>query len=57
MKYMDSSQVEKKMGTRIAKNNIAKSIFFLSTLVGLVVLVVLFYRVISASIGWIDFEF
>ena len=57
MKYMDSSQVEKKMGTRIATNNIAKSIFFLSTLVGLVVLVVLFYRVISGSIGWIDFEF
>ena len=57
MKYMDSSQVEKKMATRIATNNIAKSIFFLSTLVGLVVLVVLFYRVISGSIGWIDFEF
>jgi phosphate transport system permease protein len=57
MKYMDSSQVEKKMGTRIATNNIAKFIFFLSTLVGLVVLVVLFYRVISGSIGWIDFEF
>ena len=57
MKYMDSTQVEKKMGTRIATNNIAKSIFFLSTLVGLVVLVVLFYRVISGSIGWIDFEF
>ena len=57
MKYMDSSQVEKKMGTRIATNNIAKSVFFLSTLVGLVVLVVLFYRVVSASIGWIDFDF
>ena len=57
MKYLDSSQVEKKMGTRIATNNIAKSVFFLSTLVGLVVLVVLFYRVVSASIGWIDFDF
>ena len=57
MKYMDSTQVSKKMATRIATNNIAKSIFFLSTLVGLVVLVVLFYRVISGSIGWIDFEF
>ena len=57
MKYIDSSQVEKKMGTRLAKNNFAKTIFFLSTLVGLVVLVVLFYRVISGSIGWIDFDF
>ena len=57
MKYIDSSQVEKKMGTRLAKNNFAKTIYFLSTLVGLVVLVVLFYRVISGSIGWIDFNF
>ena len=57
MKYIDSSQVEKKMGTRLAKNNLAKTIYFLSTLVGLVVLVVLFYRVISGSIGWIDFNF
>ena len=45
------------MGTRLAKNNFAKTIYFLSTLVGLVVLVVLFYRVISGSIGWIDFNF
>jgi phosphate transport system permease protein len=57
MKYIDSSQVEKKMGTRLAKNNLARTIYFLSTLVGLVVLVVLFYRVISGSIGWIDFDF
>ncbi|WP_428909121.1 phosphate ABC transporter permease PstA [Niallia sp. Krafla_26] len=57
MKYIDSSQVEKRMGSRLAKNNVAKTMFFLSTLVGLVVLVVLFYRVISGSIGWIDFEF
>lgn len=57
MKYIDSSQVEKRMGSRLAKNTIAKSIFFLSTLVGLVVLIILFYRVISGSIGWIDFDF
>ena len=45
------------MATRLVTNNFAKTIFFLSTLVGLVVLVVLFYRVISESIGWIDFDF
>ena len=28
MKYIDSSQVEKKMGTRLAKNNFAKTISF-----------------------------
>jgi len=57
MKYVDQSQVKKHMGSRLAKNNIAKTIFFLSTLVGLVVLVVLFYRVISGSLGWIDWQF
>ena len=57
MKYIDSAQVEKRMGTRLVANNIAKSIFFLSTLVGLVVLIILFYRVISGSIGWLDFQF
>jgi phosphate transport system permease protein len=57
MKYIDYSQLEKKMGSRLATNNIAKTIFFLSTLVGLVVLVILFYRVISGSIGWLDWSF
>jgi phosphate transport system permease protein len=57
MKYIDSAQVQKKMATRLFANNLAKTIFFLSTLVGLVVLVVLIYRVIADSIGWIDFDF
>ncbi|WP_338470257.1 phosphate ABC transporter permease PstA [Niallia sp. XMNu-256] len=57
MKYVDPVQVEKKMGSRLVKNNLAKSIFFLSTLVGLVVLVILFYRVISGSLGWLDWQF
>src|SRR4051812_28129375 len=57
MKYIDSAQVQKKMATRLFANNLAKTIFFLSTLVGLVVLVVLIYRVIADSVGWIDFDF
>ena len=57
MKYIDHSQVKKKMNSRLAKNNFGKTIFFLSTLVGLVVLVVLFYRVFSDRIGWIRLEF
>ncbi len=57
MKYIDSAQVEKKMGSRLAFNNIAKTIFFLSTLVGLVVLVVLIYRVLADGIAWLDFDF
>ncbi|MFS0861565.1 phosphate ABC transporter permease PstA [Fredinandcohnia sp. 179-A 10B2 NHS] len=57
MKYVDVVQVQKKLNTRLFTNNIAKSIFLVSTLFGLVVLSVLFYRVISQSIGWIDFQF
>ncbi|AST92568.1 phosphate ABC transporter permease PstA [Sutcliffiella cohnii] len=57
MKYIDSAQVQKKMSSRLLFNQILKTLFFLSTIVGLVVLVVLFYRVISQSIGWIDLSF
>jgi phosphate transport system permease protein len=57
MKYVDASQVQKKMNTRLLTNNLAKILFFLSTLFGLVVLVVLFYRVFSQGIGWIDIDF
>lgn len=57
MKYVDVVQVQKKLNTRLFTNNLAKSIFLISTLFGLVVLSVLFYRVISQSIGWIDLQF
>jgi len=57
MKYVDVEQVQKKMGSRLFANNLAKALFLLSTLFGLVVLVTLIYRVYSDSIGWIDFEF
>lgn len=57
MKYIDNAQVEKKMGTRLLKNTFAKNIFFLATMVGLVVLVILIYRVFADSMGWIDFNF
>ncbi|WP_226680096.1 phosphate ABC transporter permease PstA [Sutcliffiella horikoshii] len=57
MKHVDAAQVQKKMNSRLAVNNIAKSLFLAATLIGLVVLVILFYRVISQSMGWIDFQF
>lgn len=57
MKYVNTNQVQKRMNTRLLKNNIAKSLFLLSTLVGLIVLVILIYRVYSQSIGWIDWQF
>jgi phosphate transport system permease protein len=57
MKYMDSTQIQKNLASRLLKNSIAKRLFFLATLVGLVVLIILIYRVITDSIGWIDLEF
>ncbi|KMJ60138.1 phosphate ABC transporter permease [Bacillus sp. LL01] len=57
MKYVDAVQVQKKMNSRLTVNNIAKSLFLIATLIGLVVLVILFYRVISQSMGWIDLQF
>ncbi len=57
MKYVDSNQVLKKMTYRLSINNIAKYLFMLSTLFGLIVLIVLLYRVISQGLGWIDYPF
>ncbi|WP_078545644.1 phosphate ABC transporter permease PstA [Litchfieldia alkalitelluris] len=57
MKYIDSAQVQKKMGVRLSTNQFAKSLFFLATIFGLIVLVVLIYRVFAQSLGWIDLDF
>lgn len=57
MKHVDSTQVQKKMTTRLLTNNIAKNLFLLATMFGLLVLVVLIYRVFAQSIGWLDFDF
>ena len=57
MKYVDSTQVQKKMGSRLLANNLAKALFFLSTLFGLIVLVVLIYRVLKDGLPWIDMDF
>jgi phosphate transport system permease protein len=57
MKYLDTKQVQKKMSTRLVKNNISKILFLLATLFGLVVLVTLIYRVLVDGIGWINFDF
>ena len=57
MKYLDQAQVTKKMNTRILINHIAKSIFLLATLFGLVVLAILIARVVTQGIGWINLDF
>jgi phosphate transport system permease protein len=57
MKYVDAAQVQKKMNSRLVTNNLAKTIFFLSTMFGLVVLAVLIFRVVSEGIGWVNLDF
>ncbi|MFC0469386.1 phosphate ABC transporter permease PstA [Halalkalibacter kiskunsagensis] len=57
MKYVDTAQVQKKMNTRLVTNNLAKSLFFVSTIFGLIVLAVLIFRVVSEGISWINFDF
>ncbi len=54
---MDASQVQKKMSARLLTNRITKIIFLLATLLGLVVLVTLFYRVLADGLGWMDVDF
>jgi phosphate transport system permease protein len=56
-KYIDTAQVQKKMGSRLLANNLAKFLFLLATLFGLVILVILIYRVVAQSLGWIDLDF
>jgi len=57
MKYLDHAQVTKKMNARILINNVAKLLFLLATLFGLVVLAILIYRVVIQGIGWINLDF
>ncbi|UTI41731.1 phosphate ABC transporter permease PstA [Niallia sp. RD1] len=57
MKLINHSDVIKKMKQRLLKNVIMRALFFSATLFGLVVLGVLFYRVLTQGIGYLDFQF
>ncbi|WP_121611786.1 phosphate ABC transporter permease PstA [Mesobacillus foraminis] len=57
MKYIDAAQVQKKMGSRLFANNLAKTFFFLATLFGLLVLAVLIYRVLADGLGSLNMGF
>lgn len=56
-KLVDKEIVAKQMPNRIIRNQVFKGLFFLSTLFGLLVLGVLFYRIITQGIGYIDLDF
>ena len=57
MKYINHSQVKKKINSRLRLNSFLKYIFLGATLFGLVVLVILLARVISQGLSWIDWNF
>ena len=57
MKYIDDAQVQKRMSSRVTKNNIVKQLFLAATLFGLVFLAILLIRVISQGAAWIDWDF
>jgi len=57
MKYIDNNLVQKKMGSRLLRNKFAKLFFMLATLFGLLVLIILMYRVIRDGAAWINFDF
>jgi phosphate transport system permease protein len=56
-KYVDVHQVQKNMNNRLLKNQFAKMLFFVATMFGLVVLVVLIFRVLSQGLTSIHLDF
>lgn len=57
MKYINHAHTQKRMNIRLLKNAVAKTLFFLATLFGLIVLVALIYRVVTQGVHWIDMDF
>ncbi|MBY7144997.1 phosphate ABC transporter permease PstA [Virgibacillus sp. NKC19-3] len=57
MQYVDTGNVQKRLNSRLLKNNLFKGIFFLATIFGLVVLAVLLIRVGTQGISWMDWNF
>ncbi|PKG25739.1 phosphate ABC transporter permease PstA [Niallia nealsonii] len=57
MKLIDHTKVLQKMKPRLITNTILKALFFCATMFGLVVLGILFYRVLTQGIGYLDLQF
>ncbi|QPC46885.1 phosphate ABC transporter permease PstA [Mangrovibacillus cuniculi] len=56
-KFIDKDKVSKNMSSRLTKNSILKGIFFLATLFGLVVLVVLLGRIFTQGYSHLTWDF
>ncbi|WP_203247917.1 phosphate ABC transporter permease PstA [Sporosarcina beigongshangi] len=57
MEQVNQGSVTRRINFRLLLNSVAKFIFLLSTLFGLIILAVLIYRVVSQGIGWINMDF
>ncbi len=56
-KLIDRQRVVQHMNGRLLRNNVLKFLFFLATLFGLIVLIVLLYRILTQAIGWLNLDF
>lgn len=56
-KLIDKQRVVQHMNGRLLRNNVLKFLFFLATLFGLIVLVVLLYRIFTQALGWLNMDF
>lgn len=57
MRYIEDQKVMKQMNSRKIINTFFKGLFFLATLVALLTLAVLFYRILSQGIGYLSIDF
>ncbi len=57
MRYIQEQSVMKKMNSRKIINSIFKGIFFVATLIALLTLAVLFYRILSQGLGYLTTDF
>ncbi len=55
--FSSTGLAESRMKRRILYDRIARKLFFFSTIFSLIILAILIYRVITQSIGWLDFQF
>ncbi|MCW1929024.1 phosphate ABC transporter permease PstA [Bhargavaea beijingensis] len=56
-RYIDPDSVTKRMDGRKVINTVFRSLFFMATLVALLVLGILFYRILSQGLGFLSAEF
>ncbi|PJK17581.1 phosphate ABC transporter, permease protein PstA [Chryseomicrobium excrementi] len=57
MRYIEEQSVMKKMNSRKILNSVFKGIFFVATLIALLTLAVLFYRILSQGLGYLTSDF